>query len=104
MSQPSSPSSKLPLGVSIEDSSDIRDILLEELCRSEQGRLAGVKVEELSTLCEFTTYIVLGEGAGETPPIVLDRESPGLRAGLVRDRGLAFPRESPSMDRGERLT
>jgi len=69
----------------MEDSSDIRDILLEELCRSEQGRLAGVKVEELSALCEFTTYIVLGEGAGETPPIVLDRESPGLRAGLVRD-------------------
>lgn len=99
----SSPSSKLPRGVSIEDSSEILEILLDDLGRNDELGVM-LEVESVNSSrreCARTMYIVCGDKEGDSPMVVLERERPlGLS---VRPVPLALGRgETSSIDTGER--
>lgn len=72
----SSPSSKLPRGVSINDSSEILEILLDTLGRNDE---LGVMLDFGSfnssrRECARTMYIVCGDKEGDPSVVVLERE------------------------------
>lgn len=99
----SSPSSKLPRGVSIEDSSEILEILLDRLGRRDEPGVM-LEIESVNSSrreCARTMYIVCGDKEGDAPTVVLERERPlGLSAWpvpLTLGRG-----ETLSIDTGER--
>lgn len=69
----SSPSSKLPLGVSIDDSSEIFEILLDDLGRnSKPGVSMGSFIASLRE-CARTMYTVCGDREGDPSVVVLER-------------------------------